>query len=81
MADYAAKDMKLKRVITITDDFAFGYEQIGGFQQTFENNGGKIVKKSSGRRSLRRTIRRSSRRSPIATAYARALPGRTRCAS
>ena len=45
MADYAAKDMKLKRVITISDDFAFGYEQMGGFQQTFENAGGKIVKK------------------------------------
>src|SRR6185503_4003822 len=45
LADYAAKEMKLKRVITISDDFAFGYEQMGGFQQTFENNGGKIVKK------------------------------------
>ncbi len=45
MADYAAKEMKLKRVITISDDFAFGYEQMGGFQQTFEANGGKIVKK------------------------------------
>ena len=45
MADYAVKEMKLKRVVTITDDFAFGYEQMGGFQQTFEVNGGKIVKK------------------------------------
>jgi branched-chain amino acid transport system substrate-binding protein len=45
MADYAAKEMKLKRVITISDDFAFGYEQIGGFQQTFEEAGGKVVKK------------------------------------
>ncbi len=45
MADYAAKEMKLKRMITISDDFAFGYEQMGGFQQTFENNGGKIAKK------------------------------------
>ena len=45
MADYAAKEMKLKRVVTISDDFAFGYEQMGGFQQTFEDSGGKIVKK------------------------------------
>jgi branched-chain amino acid transport system substrate-binding protein len=45
MADYAAKEMKLKRVVTIVEDFAFGYEQMGGFQQTFEDNGGKIVKK------------------------------------
>jgi branched-chain amino acid transport system substrate-binding protein len=45
MADYAAKEMKLKRVITISEDFAFGYEQMGGFQQVFEDNGGKILKK------------------------------------
>jgi branched-chain amino acid transport system substrate-binding protein len=45
MADYAAKEMKLKRVITVSEDFAFGYEQMGGFQQTFEENGGRILKK------------------------------------
>lgn len=45
IADFAAKDLKLKRVITISEDFAFGYEQMGGFQQTFEDNGGKIVDK------------------------------------
>jgi branched-chain amino acid transport system substrate-binding protein len=45
MADYAAKEMKLKRVVTVSEDFAFGYEQMGGFQQTFEDNGGKVVKK------------------------------------
>ena len=45
MADYAAKEMKLKRVVCISEDFAFGYEQMGGFQQTFEDNGGKVLKK------------------------------------
>jgi branched-chain amino acid transport system substrate-binding protein len=45
MADYAAKEMKLKRVICVSEDFAFGHEQMGGFQQTFEDNGGKILKK------------------------------------
>ena len=45
MADYAAKELKLKDVITVSEDFAFGYEQMGGFQQTFEDNGGKILKK------------------------------------
>jgi len=45
MADYAAKEMKFKRIITISEDFAFGYEQMGGFQQTFEDAGGKILKK------------------------------------
>ncbi|HMA56664.1 MAG TPA: ABC transporter substrate-binding protein [Pseudolabrys sp.] len=45
MADYAAKEMKLKRIICISEDFAFGHEQMGGFQQVFEDNGGKILKK------------------------------------
>ena len=45
MADFAAKELKLKKIITISEDFAFGYEQMGGFQQTFEDNGGRIVNK------------------------------------
>ena len=45
MADYAAKELKLKRVICISEDFAFGHEQMGGFQQTFEEAGGKVLKK------------------------------------
>ncbi len=45
MADYAAKELKLKKIITISEDFAFGYEQMGGFQQTFEDNGGRILNK------------------------------------
>jgi branched-chain amino acid transport system substrate-binding protein len=45
MGDYAAKDMKFKRAATISEDFAFGYEQMAGFQRVFEDNGGKVVKK------------------------------------
>jgi len=45
LADYAANDLKYKRVITITDDFAFGHEQMGGFQRVFEDAGGRVVKK------------------------------------
>jgi branched-chain amino acid transport system substrate-binding protein len=45
LADYAAKEMKLKRVILIADDFAFGHEQMAGFQRVFEDAGGRIVKK------------------------------------
>ena len=37
--------MKLKRVATISEDFAFGYEQMAGFQRVFEDDGGKVVKK------------------------------------
>ncbi|OYW58535.1 MAG: ABC transporter substrate-binding protein [Azorhizobium sp. 32-67-21] len=45
LGEYAAKDMKLKRVATIGDDFAFGHETTGGFQRAFEENGGKVVQK------------------------------------
>ena len=45
MGHYAATEMKLKRVITISEDFAFGYEQMGGFQAAFEKDGGCVVNK------------------------------------
>src|SRR5215510_83877 len=45
LADYAAKELKYKRIITLADDFAFGHEQMAGFQRVFEDAGGKIVKK------------------------------------
>src|SRR6478736_759915 len=45
LADYVTKEMKKKTATTIADDFAFGYEQIGGFQHTFEEDGGRVVKK------------------------------------
>jgi branched-chain amino acid transport system substrate-binding protein len=45
MADYAAKDLKYKSAVTISEDFAFGYEQMAGFQRVFEEEGGKVVKK------------------------------------
>jgi branched-chain amino acid transport system substrate-binding protein len=45
MGDYAAKELKLKRVATISDDFAFGHEQMSAFQRAFEDGGGKVVRK------------------------------------
>ncbi len=45
LADYAAKELKFKRIVCIAEDFAFGYEQMGGFQQVFEDAGGKVLKK------------------------------------
>src|SRR5919204_1659613 len=45
IGDYAAKDLKYKRAATISEDFAFGYEQMSGFQRVFEDDGGKVVKK------------------------------------
>jgi branched-chain amino acid transport system substrate-binding protein len=45
LADYVLNEMKLKTAATIGDDFAFGYEQVGGFQRVLEDGGGQIVKK------------------------------------
>ena len=45
LADYAAKELRFKTVITIADDFAFGHEQMAGFQRVFEDAGGRVVKK------------------------------------
>ena len=45
MGHYAATELKLKRVVTIVEDFAFGYEQMGGFQAAFEKDGGCVVNK------------------------------------
>jgi len=45
LADYAAKDLKYKRVMTAADDFAFGHEQMGGFGRVFEDAGGRVAKK------------------------------------
>ena len=45
LADYAIKEMKVKRAVTAADDFAFGYEQIGGFQRVFEDGGGRVARK------------------------------------
>jgi branched-chain amino acid transport system substrate-binding protein len=45
MADYAVKEMGLKRMATISEDFAFGHEQVGAFQRVFEEEGGKVVRK------------------------------------
>jgi len=34
-----------KKIVTIAADYAFGYEQVGGFQKAFEDCGGKIIQK------------------------------------
>jgi len=45
LGDYAAKELKYKTAMTIVEDFAFGYEQMGGFQRVFEDAGGRVTKK------------------------------------
>jgi branched-chain amino acid transport system substrate-binding protein len=34
-----------KKIATVAADYAFGYEQVGGFQKAFESCGGKIIQK------------------------------------
>jgi branched-chain amino acid transport system substrate-binding protein len=41
--EYAAKTLHYKRIATIAYDFAFGWETVEGFQDTFEQNGGRVV--------------------------------------
>ena len=45
LGEYAAKKLGYKRVATIADDFTYGHEGQAGFQQAFEDNGGKVVQK------------------------------------
>jgi branched-chain amino acid transport system substrate-binding protein len=40
-----ACDQGYKNIVAIAADYAFGYEQLGGFQQSFEDCGGKIIQK------------------------------------
>src|SRR5712692_6889264 len=45
LADYCAKTLKYKRMLTMADDIAYGHEMCAGFQRVFEDAGGKIVQK------------------------------------
>lgn len=45
LGEYAARVLGYRRVATIADDFAYGYEGTSGFQRVFEDNGGRVVQK------------------------------------
>jgi branched-chain amino acid transport system substrate-binding protein len=45
LADYARKELHYATVITVANDFAFGYEETGGFQRVFEDGGGRVKAK------------------------------------
>ncbi|MGH9650483.1 MAG: ABC transporter substrate-binding protein, partial [Terriglobales bacterium] len=45
LGDYAYKQLKLRRVATISMDYAFGWESNAGFQRVFEDLGGKVVQR------------------------------------
>lgn len=42
---YAFDKLGYKKVVTVGQDYAFGWETVGGFQKTFEEAGGKVQKK------------------------------------
>src|SRR5438552_14019906 len=44
-AEWVAKNTKYRKVVTVAMDYAFGWETVGGFQRTFEEQGGQIVQK------------------------------------
>jgi branched-chain amino acid transport system substrate-binding protein len=43
--EYAAKILKYRKVVTIGLDYAFGWETVGGFHKSFEDNGGQVIQK------------------------------------
>src|SRR4029079_743256 len=45
LGDYAARELKFKRIAIVAEDFTYGHEGAGGFQLGFESAGGKIVQK------------------------------------
>src|SRR6266702_5438929 len=36
LAEYSAKELKYKKIVTIADDFAYGHEMCAGFRRSFE---------------------------------------------
>src|SRR5207244_2769933 len=45
LGEWIAKNTKYRKIVTLGLDYAFGWESVGGFQRTFEENGGQIVQK------------------------------------
>jgi branched-chain amino acid transport system substrate-binding protein len=43
--EYAAKVLGYKKVVTVGLDYAFGWETVGGFHKSLEDNGGQVVQK------------------------------------
>ena len=43
--EYASKVLGYRKIVTVGLDYAFGWETVGGFHKSFEDNGGQIVQK------------------------------------
>ena len=78
MADYAAKELKLKRVATISEDFAFGHEQMARLPARLRGRRRQGRQEAVAAAGHARTTRPTSPRSATSTACSTALPARTR---
>jgi len=45
LGDYAYTKLGYRKVVTFGADYVYGYEAVGGFQQTFEDAGGRVIQK------------------------------------
>jgi branched-chain amino acid transport system substrate-binding protein len=43
--EYAAKVLGYRKIVTIALDYSFGWESVGAFHKSFEDNGGRIVQR------------------------------------
>jgi branched-chain amino acid transport system substrate-binding protein len=43
--EYTAKTLAYRKIVMIGLDYAFGWETVGGFHKSFEDNGGQIIQK------------------------------------
>jgi branched-chain amino acid transport system substrate-binding protein len=43
--DWVYKNLHYKRIVCVGMDYSFGWEVVGGFQQSFEDAGGKVIQK------------------------------------
>jgi branched-chain amino acid transport system substrate-binding protein len=43
--EYAAKVLGYKKIVTIALDYSFGWESVGAFHKSFEDNGGRIIQR------------------------------------
>src|SRR5437764_9892467 len=43
--EYAARALGHRKIVTIGLDYAFGWETVGGFHKSFEDNGGQVIQK------------------------------------
>jgi branched-chain amino acid transport system substrate-binding protein len=44
-AEWVAKNTRYRRIVTFSMDHAYSWEAVGGFQRTFEEQGGQVVQK------------------------------------